>query len=229
MSSADWFRLPHYQRHNQRRQEHLATLGLPFRGRSVLEVGAGIGDHTGFLVDRECRVTSTDGRDDLLQVLRERYPAVKTMVWDVEQPAPAAIGPHDVVYCYGLLYHTRNPDEVIAALSHLAREFMVLETCVSFGAEPAANLVAEDAKDPTQALSGTGCRPTRSWVMGELRKHFPHVYVTRFQPWHDEFPVDWRDRAKHAAALSRAVFVAARAPLDERTLSRELLDLQERA
>jgi hypothetical protein len=147
----------------------------------------------------------------------------------VEQPAPAAIGPHDVVYCYGLLYHTRNPDEVIAALSHLAREFMVLETCVSFGAEPAANLVAEDAKDPTQALSGTGCRPTRSWVMGELRKHFPHVYVTRFQPWHDEFPVDWRDRAEHAAALSRAVFVAARAPLDERTLSRELLDLQERA
>jgi hypothetical protein len=64
--------------------------------------------------------------------------------------------------------------------------------------------------------------------MGELRRLFPHAYVTRFQPWHDEFPIDWRDPRKHAAALSRAVFVASRAPLDERMLSRELLDTQER-
>lgn len=229
MSSADWFRLPHYQRHNQRRQEHLATLGLPFRGKTVLEVGAGIGDHTGFLIDRECAVTSTDGRDDLLHVLRERYPAVTTLTWDVEQAPPAQIAPHDVVYCYGLLYHVRNPGDVIANLARLTRDFMVLETCVSFGTEAAANLVAEDKNDPTQAVSGTGCRPTRPWVMGELRKHFPYVYVTRFQPWHDEFPVDWRDPGKHGAALSRAVFVASRAPLDERMLSRELLDVQERS
>lgn len=35
-----------YLRHNARRQEHLATLGLDLGNKSVLEVGAGIGDHT---------------------------------------------------------------------------------------------------------------------------------------------------------------------------------------
>ncbi len=37
-----------YRRHNSRRLEHLATLGLDLAGRKVLEVGAGIGDHTSF-------------------------------------------------------------------------------------------------------------------------------------------------------------------------------------
>lgn len=42
-----------YLRHNARRLEHLASLGLPITGRSVLEVGAGIGDHSHFYIDRE--------------------------------------------------------------------------------------------------------------------------------------------------------------------------------
>jgi len=35
-----------YLRHNARRLEHLNSLGLDISGRSVLELGAGIGDHT---------------------------------------------------------------------------------------------------------------------------------------------------------------------------------------
>ena len=37
------FRNPHYQRHNRRRQEHLASLDLDLRGKTVLELGAGLG------------------------------------------------------------------------------------------------------------------------------------------------------------------------------------------
>ena len=66
MTRLEGFRSDHYQRHNRRRQEHLATLELPIAGRSVLEVGAGIGDHTAFFTDRGCRVTATDGRPELL-------------------------------------------------------------------------------------------------------------------------------------------------------------------
>src|SRR4051794_26482202 len=65
---------PQYIRHNQRRQEHLASLGLEIAGRDVLEVGAGIGDHTSFFLDRGCRVTITDGRPKNVRLLRERYP-----------------------------------------------------------------------------------------------------------------------------------------------------------
>src|SRR5256885_5811027 len=51
-----------YLRHNARRQEHLASLGLQLSGRSVLELGAGIGDHTTFFLDRGCEVTSVEPR-----------------------------------------------------------------------------------------------------------------------------------------------------------------------
>ena len=51
ISPLEEFHGPHYLKHNQRRQEHLATLGLPLAGRSVIEMGAGIGDHTEFFLD----------------------------------------------------------------------------------------------------------------------------------------------------------------------------------
>lgn len=229
MPLSDYYKLPHYVRHNHRRHEHLATLGLPLPGRKVLEVGAGIGDHTGFLVDRGCRVTSTEARPDMLAELRERYPQVRTLVWDVEQSPPRELEPHDIVYAYGLLYHTSKPAQALAHFARLCESFMVLETCVSFGDDLDVHLVQENLDDPTQALRGTGCRPTRPWVMRELRRHFAHVYVTRTQPWHEEFPLDWRHPERHPAPmLTRQVFVASRAPMSEERLSPELVDVHAR-
>ena len=46
------FHSHHYMRHNARRLEHLASLQIPVDGRTVLEVGAGIGDLSHFYLDR---------------------------------------------------------------------------------------------------------------------------------------------------------------------------------
>lgn len=227
-NAVEYFRLAHYQRHNQRRLEHLATLGLPIAGKSVLEVGAGVGDHTSFFLDRNCTVTSTDGRLDLVAFLRQRHPSVPSLQWDVEKDPPVSVQPHQIVYCYGLLYHVKNPDVVLARLASLATQMLLLETCVSFGNELAVNLVDEPAEDPTQALSGKGCRPTRPWVMAELGKSFPYVYVSKTQPWHEEFPIQWGGGLGSESSLSRSVFVASRTALSGVTLSAELLMTQTR-
>jgi len=219
----------HYRRHNQRRQEHLATLELPIAGRSVLEVGAGIGDHTSFFRDRGCAVTATDARPELLELLAARHPGVATVPWNLEAPAPAGLARHDVVYAYGILYHTANPAQVLERLAALCGEVLLLETCLSQGAEAECPIVDEIAADPTQAVSGRGCRPTRAWVLRELARHFPHAYMSRTQPWHEEFPVDWTRDAPAPAGLVRGVFVASRAPLDERRLSARVLDRLERS
>lgn len=222
------FLTPHYQRHNQRRQEHLASLGLPLAGKSVLEVGAGIGDHTSFFIDRQCTVVSTDGRQELLEILQTRYPQVVGCLWDVESPPPEQIKKSQIVYAYGLLYHTKDPKLVLGQLASLCSEILLLETCVSFGTDEAVNLVTE-ADDPTQALAGTGCRPTRSWIFKQLRQLFPYVYLSKSQPWHEEFPIDWVNGSeRNEALLSRSVFVAANIPLSNINLSMELLDYQER-
>lgn len=225
----DDFVSDHYRRHNQRRQEHLATLQLPIAGRSVLEVGAGIGDHTSFFRDRGCAVTSTDARAALLEMLAARHPGVATLPWDLEQEAPAGLAAHEVVYAYGILYHTRTPAEVLRRLAGLCTGLLLLETCLSFGDRAECPLVDEIAADPTQAVSGRGCRPTRAWVLEALRESFPHAYMSRTQPWHEEFPLDWtRPAETSGSGLARGVFVASRAPLDETRLSTRVLDRLER-
>src|SRR5437660_6383614 len=134
--SVDHFLSEEYQRHNRRRQEHLASLGLDFTGRSVLEVGAGIGDHTSFFLDRGCRVTVTDARPESLAWVAKRYPCVQTCLFDADRAAPEELQRHDVVYAYGVLYHLRDPENGLRTMGRLCGELLLLETCVSYGSEP---------------------------------------------------------------------------------------------
>src|SRR5215831_2823844 len=173
----DGFLSEPYQRHNRRRQEHLATLGLDLAGRRVLEIGAGIGDHTDFFIDRGCVVTSTDGRPECVEALRKRFPGLTIVLFDANQPPPADLRPHDVVYAYGILYHVRDPARALATLSMLCKDVLLLETCVSVGKGARLVVTEEDVEDPTQALDGVGCRPNRRWVWDELQKHFTYVYL----------------------------------------------------
>lgn len=221
------FRSPAYLRHNQRRQEHLATLGLPIPGRSVLETGAGIGDHTGFFMDRQCSVTVTDGRPSNVALLRRRFGSSDVRLLDLDNPDSADVVAHEIVYCYGTLYHLSRPAEAISYLASKCTGLLLLETCVSFGDAEAVNLEREPSWVASQATSESGCRPTRPWVQRRLAKHFDYAYATTTQPWHDEFPLRWG--AEYSpTGLTRAVFVASRTKLDLPTLTQVLPTVQTR-
>jgi len=208
------FNSPNYLRQTARRLEHLATLGLPLAGRSVLEVGAGIGDHSNFYLDRGCRVTITEVRAENLRYLRRRYPQAEVRRLDIDHP-PSTFegGPWEVIHCYGLLYHLNDPEGALAFMAKHCSGMLLLETCVSFGETEDVNRVAERQGSPTQAFSGTGCRPTRPWVLSRLKEHFAYAYVPATQPNHEQFTLDWRAPEKHTADFVRAVFIASRAPL----------------
>src|ERR1700690_221318 len=74
----------HYLRHNARRLEHLASLRIPVAGSSVLEVGAGIGEHSHYYIERECRIRITEAREDNLAQIRSRYPHSRVQMLDME-------------------------------------------------------------------------------------------------------------------------------------------------
>ncbi len=221
------FHSTHYLRHTQRRQEHLGTLGLPLAGRSVLEVGAGVGDHTSFFMDRGCTVLSTDGRNANVAVLRRRFGSESARILDLDDPDPQFPSSFEVVYCYGTLYHLCRPEVALAYLAARCSGLLLLETCVSFGDEEAVNLTPEPRWSPSQAVSSVGCRPTRPWVRARLQEHFSDVYSTVTQPWHEEFPLDWT-RPPPPGRLSRSVFVASRQPLSLPSLTEGLPQRQER-
>lgn len=211
----------HYQRHNQRRLEHLASLGLNIAGSTVLEVGAGIGDHTHFFIDRGCQIVASDARHENLKILRSRYPDVKVLHIDLDNPPKIFNDLFDIIYCYGVLYHLQHPTEALEFMSRCCRKMLLLETCVSFGDKDSLNPCNEDLRNPTQSISGMGCRPTRKWVYNQLKRHFDFVYLPITQPHHEEFPVDWT-LPPSKKTLARAVFIASRQQIINRFLVEEI-------
>ncbi|MBW4520926.1 MAG: class I SAM-dependent methyltransferase [Scytolyngbya sp. HA4215-MV1] len=202
-----------YIRHNQRRQEHLASLNLEIAGKRILELGAGIGDHTSFFLDRDCPIVVTEGRPENLTLLRSRFPDLPIRALDMDNPDPNFDEQFDVVYCYGLLYHLEKPAEAIAYMAQHCQDMLLLETCVSYGEEETVNLCIEPAESATQSLSGQGCRPTRKWIYNQLKQHFDFVYLPITQPNHVEFPIDWTAKPDDSIR-SRSIFIAARHPID---------------
>ena len=219
----DDFHSDFYLRITQRRLEHLAHLGLDLSGQTVLEVGAGMGDLTSFFTDRDCRVRCTEPRGANLKVLQARFvedPNVDVGFLDLNAPVCEAGESYEIVYCYGVLYHLEHPVEALAFLAGQCNKLMLVEGCVTPGNEEALNPVREDRHALTQGISGRGCRPTRAWIMAQLRKHFAHVYVPTTQPNHLEYPIDWD--AEPTTRLTRATFVASRQPLDNPLLTKSL-------
>jgi hypothetical protein len=173
-------------------------------------------------------VTTTEARKENLRVLRGRYPTADVQHLDLERPTQLEGAPFEIVYCYGTLYHLRDPELAIEYLSANCAELLLLETCVSFGDELAVNLVDEDRRNVSQAISGGGCRPTRPWVLQELKQRFEFVYVPVTQPNHEEFPNDWTRPDQYPTALTRAVFVGSRKPIENSLLTTELPAEQDR-
>jgi SAM-dependent methyltransferase len=210
------FLAPNAHAINQARQSHLASLGLDLKGKSVLEVGAGIGLHTPFFLERGCTVTVTDGRAENVAEIARRHPGVKTAIVDLEIDSPIELGRFDVIYCYGLLYHLSNPQRALARLADVCDGQLLLETAVSPGTHDELLLV----RDPdafNQAISGIGCRPTRLWILNRLKALFGFGYIPRTQPDHVDFPADWVHTP--IQTMHRSIFVGSRTPLALPTLT----------
>ncbi len=179
----------HYQRHNQRRQEHLASLNLNIAGSIVLEVGAGIGDHTSFFLDRGCQVLSTDARPENLKVLRARYPDLHVEQLDLDCPQNGAIdGSFDIVYCYGLLYHLSRPAEAIEFMAQHCRRMLLLETVVSFEDAETVLSCPEPVRNPTQSTVARDAGRAGNGCFVQLSHHLEFVYMPSTQPNHRGIP-----------------------------------------
>jgi len=207
---------------NQARQDHLASLGLDLANRQVLEVGAGIGLHTQFWVDRGCEVMITDGAEANVQELRRRWPQLESRAVDLDTREDLRdLGRFDIVYCYGLLYHLGRPREALAMMSEIS-DMILLELICNDRDDVSLDLV-RDPPGLNQSTQGQGCRPSRGWILEQLRGLWGHAYISRTQPDHGEFPQDWTN---HKNRNARAVFVGSRSALDNPELLTQPLQQQ---
>lgn len=208
----DW---PYYQRISEARLAHLAQLELPLEGRSVIDVGCGIGRLSEFFAERGCEVLCVDGREENIAELRRLYPDRRARVVDVESEALEAQGEFDIVFCYGLLYHLADPFAFLARAARICREMLLVETCIADAEEPLTMLV-RDPDDPTMALRSLASRPSPAYVVAALRAAgFEHVYSPVKLPDHEDFRYPRLNDLAHLrdGNALRDIFVASRSEL----------------
>lgn len=222
MDPCPTFRAPHYLNINHARMMHLHSLGLDLKDRTILELGAGIGDITAYLVSMGCRlITRVEARPENCDVMRREHPEHPVICDDLMHPCDLSRG-YDVAIAYGILYHLQDPRPAIGYMARHCEKFAVVETCVSLGQDLDLNPVSEGAHDPSQAAHGIGSRPTRKWMQQALKSWFAHVYCPVSQPAHPQFPLDWLKPT--SSPLTRAIFVCSKQPLINDLLVERLPD-----
>ncbi len=196
------FHSAEYHADNRARLEHLKQVlrDMAFNadGKTVLQVGAGIGDQVQFWIDLGADVTATDPEADNIKVITGRFQSQQAYVFDVDYPETNQIEQHSVVFVYGILHQLRDPSQALRFLASKCDDLLLLETQVTFGR--------------SEPMAGNGPRLTRSWVFEELKKSFPYVYQPSFQPLHDEFPTDWSAQGR-VDLPARTTFIASRQKL----------------
>jgi 2-polyprenyl-3-methyl-5-hydroxy-6-metoxy-1,4-benzoquinol methylase len=205
---------------NKARLDHLDSLGLDLKGKRVLDVGCGVGHLANFFLKKGCVVVCLDGRAENINKLHSIYPDLTAhRITNVETDSLSQFGRFDIVFCYGLLYHTENPVAALRNMASVCDGLLLLETMICDSNLPVVRL-EDETKTFSQALSGLGCRPSPSFVALALnRVGFKHVYGPKVEPQHHEFKFDWQNslRAWQDGPM-RAVFIASRRPLENRNL-----------
>ena len=223
MSEFHCFLYPDAMAINQARQEHLASLGLDLNSKTVIEVGAGIGLHTDFFLDRNCEVTVTDGVSANVGEIKRRHPVLRSFVLDLEDERSLQdLGVFDVIYCYGLLYHMSNPDSVLRRLGEICQGKILLELICSPSIEDTV-IYVDDPAGLNQSTVGRGCRPSRRWILNKLNEYFGHGYISVTQPDHQDFLTDWTVPAQ---VNTRAIFVGSKTALQNPLLVTDPLQYQ---
>jgi SAM-dependent methyltransferase len=205
---------------NRARLEHFELLELPWAGKSVLDVGCGVGHLSQALARKKCRVVGVDAREENIRVFRQRHPRLQAHVANVESDL-SSLGSFDIVLCCGLLYHVENPFQALRNLSAVCRELLIVETIVCDHELPVA-VWDDETKSANQAMQGLGCRPSPSLVTLALNRiGFPLVYAPLRPPNHPEFDVRWTNSLAwiQDGHVIRSVFLASRAPMDNPALT----------
>jgi hypothetical protein len=223
------FHSDQYIRHNARRLEHLASLNLDLSGKSVLELGAGIGDHSSFYLDRGCTVTAIEPRAENVAIMRSRMREAPS-AWDPDRlrviqaqaDAPGVLddlGTFDVVHCYGLLYHLSHPERLLRDAAAHCRSLMVVETKIRLASHPTT--IDEDPDNVTNGIDGRVRLLERGELLRALGQLLPYVYEPAQAVPHEQFPADW-SRVPATQWPIRIVVVASRQPIDSPRLVRHL-------
>lgn len=212
------FQAPHAQANNQLRLEHLHSLGLDLENKRVLEVGAGIGELSPFFLERHCELSAIEIRPENIGRLQQRFPQVTTYQIDLDLLPKHFDETYEVVFAYDILSYLQVPEKTIQWLASRTEELLLIETQVSPARTESIHFNNAENSHRHLSFHGKENKPTRLWLLNQLKKHFPYVYFTKTQPRWLHFPTVWEKSDKPC----RCVIIASRTPLDNELLTQTI-------
>jgi 2-polyprenyl-3-methyl-5-hydroxy-6-metoxy-1,4-benzoquinol methylase len=89
----------------------------PWLGKSILEVGCGIGNITGLLLNHG-RVIAADMNEDYLRIIKEKFRShsnlKEVLLWDIQMKPPKELSSViDTIVCSNVLEHVEDDDSVL--------------------------------------------------------------------------------------------------------------------
>jgi trans-aconitate methyltransferase len=178
---------------------------------TCLDVGCGPGWFTDKLVDLGLKVQGIDGREELIAIANQRVSTADFKQLDVEsKTAMSTLQPADLVFCFGLIYHTENPFRVIRNVVSLTQKILFIESMVIPVDQPISWLVTE-GNNETQGLTYHAMIPSSNCLIKMLQvAGIPYIYQYQGNINH----VDFQETPKKYRR--RQVFLASHIPLNLR-------------
>jgi hypothetical protein len=161
-------------------------------------------------LERGCRVVCVDARAENLKRLAELYPDRETGLAHVERDSLEQFGRFDIVFCYGLIYHSENPIAALRNITACCQDLLLLETVVTDHSGPRA-LVDEPVATKNQAASGLTRAQPGIHRHGAKPGGF-NMFIRRERRQSPDFQVQWHNDSewRRDNHLLRCVFVASR-------------------
>lgn len=137
---------------------------VPLAGKSILDVGCGLGDLLAYLAGRDidCRYTGADIVPEMIAAARQRHPEARFVCLDIFAEDALAPGAFDVVFCSGTFnLDLGNSAEFLPCALHrlltLARRYLVFNLLHVRTGRKHKQCAYHDPADVLAMLEPLGC------------------------------------------------------------------------
>lgn len=159
----------HYQNWQKSRMNGVLKYISPsyFKNKNILELGCGYADIGNKFYELGAKITSSDARQEHLDIVNIKYPHIKTFQFDCDNEKLTQ--KYDIILHWGLLYHLKNIKEHLNNVLNNC-DILLLETEVSDTDDINYNInIYENGYD--QAYNNEGSRPSAKYVENILNKN----------------------------------------------------------
>ena len=159
----------HYNNWQISRMNGVKKYILPkyFQSKTLLELGCGYADIGNMFYKLGAIVTSSDGRKEHLDVVKQKYPHLKTLLIDGDNDSIK--DNYDIILHWGLLYHLNEIEIHLEKISQKCN-ILLLETEVS-DSDDKNFYISTDEAGYDQALNNKGIRPSPCYIESVLEKN----------------------------------------------------------